>query len=511
MDFLRKRMPSAENMPTLKSLNLKDASEKLSPRLGFFKRRVRIRGNSKISVPLYLVLLFPALVLILILVLFVRHPDSPAARLIPSGAPPSIRKISEKHDKVFVSGCSEPHVNADGPRENAAIVILARNKELPGVLDSLKSFERHFNRWFHYPYVFLNNEEFNSTFKETIANYTSSTVEFGKIDSEHWGFPEWTDARVAKEGIAKQGDQAIMYGGMESYHHMCRFYSGFFYKHELLQKYDWYWRVEPDIKYFCDITYDPFVHMARNNKTYGFTIAVKELKETVPNIFRYASAYKRVNNLTSQGLWEMFVEPKPEEEVKPEDLPKGDPKYDKEKPLPEDILRTEPGDGTLPEIDPEAMEGEKYNMCHFWSNFEIARLDFFRSKAYEDFFQMMDRSGGFWMERVSFESRKPTSTGKSVLTILPVGRRTHPLPRSRRPPLALGHPLLPRLRLPTHHHPALPRQRPCPPTAPRALPRNGFRAEACFGRQGLPEVLGRGRRLLGQVGYGEGERCGLQV
>ena len=28
----------------------------------------------------------------------------------------------------------------------------------------------------------------------------------------------------------------------------------FFYKHELLMKYEWYWRVEPEIKYFCDIT-----------------------------------------------------------------------------------------------------------------------------------------------------------------------------------------------------------------------------------------------------------------
>lgn len=28
----------------------------------------------------------------------------------------------------------------------------------------------------------------------------------------------------------------------------------FFYKHELLAKYEWYWRLEPDIKYFCDIT-----------------------------------------------------------------------------------------------------------------------------------------------------------------------------------------------------------------------------------------------------------------
>ena len=141
---------------------------------------------------------------------------------------------------------------------------------------------------------------------------------------------------------------------------------------------------------------DPFIHMERANKTYGFTIAVKELKETVPNIFRYASAYKRVNNLTSQGLWEMFVEPPPEEEEK--ELPRDDPKY--KKPLPEEILNTEPGSGALPEPDPEAMEGDIYNMCHFWSNFEIARLDWFRSKEYSDFFEMMDRSGGFWMERV---------------------------------------------------------------------------------------------------------------
>lgn len=138
---------------------------------------------------------------------------------------------------------------------------------------------------------------------------------------------------------------------------------------------------------------DPFVKMAEANKTYGFTIAVKELRETVPNIFRYASAYKRKHNLESKGLWEMFLERPPEEEPKPEEG-----KQDK---LPEEILQNEPGENTVPDVDPEAMEGEKYNMCHFWSNFEIARLDWFRSKEYEEFFEMMDRSGGFWMERVS--------------------------------------------------------------------------------------------------------------
>ncbi|KAI0862398.1 nucleotide-diphospho-sugar transferase [Xylaria cubensis] len=395
MDIIRRayrRVPSAigstSPLPTADEKR-NGRRNQLHSRLAFLRRPLRLRGNSSISVPLGVVVLFPIIVLVLILVLFVRHPSSPGRILIPAGSPPAIRKISEDHDKVFVTGCLAPDTSK--PRANAAFVVLARNKELDGVIQSIKSIERHFNRWYHYPYVFLNDGDFNQTFKDVVRNYTSSSVEFGKVGPEMWGYPDWIDPKIAKEGIAKQGDAAVMYGGLESYHAMCRFYSGFFYKHPLLAKYEWYWRLEPEIKYFCDITYDPFLEMIKANKTYGFTIAVKELRETVPNIFRYASAYKRQNNITSQGLWEMFVEPR-----EPQSRPEDDPNY--KPPLPEEILRAEPGRG-LPEIDPEAMDGESYNMCHFWSNFEIARLSWFRSKEYEDFFQMMDHSGGFWMER----------------------------------------------------------------------------------------------------------------
>ena len=91
----------------------------------------------------------------------------------------------------------------------------------------MRSFERHFNRWFHYPYVFLNDGVFSESFKASIRNYTESEVTFGQLEPSQWGFPDWADLDVAKEQIAKQGDAAIMYGGMESYHHMCRFYSGY--------------------------------------------------------------------------------------------------------------------------------------------------------------------------------------------------------------------------------------------------------------------------------------------
>lgn len=44
-------------------------------------------------------------------------------------------------------------------------------------------------------------------------------------------------------------------------------------------------------------------------------------------------------------------------------------------------------------------KGETYNMCHFWSNFEVGSLEFWRSEAYQAYFNYLDKSGGFFYER----------------------------------------------------------------------------------------------------------------
>jgi alpha 1,2-mannosyltransferase len=43
--------------------------------------------------------------------------------------------------------------------------------------------------------------------------------------------------------------------------------------------------------------------------------------------------------------------------------------------------------------------GDTYNMCHFWSNFEIADLNWLRGPAYLRYFEYLDRAGGFFYER----------------------------------------------------------------------------------------------------------------
>ena len=50
--------------------------------------------------------------------------------------------------------------------ENAAIVFLARNSEVYGVLSSMQNIEDRFNREYGYPYIFLNDVEFSDEFKK---------------------------------------------------------------------------------------------------------------------------------------------------------------------------------------------------------------------------------------------------------------------------------------------------------------------------------------------------------
>lgn len=47
------------------------------------------------------------------------------------------------------------------------------------------------------------------------------------------------------------------------------FQSGFFFRHPLLDNFEYYWRVEPDVQYFCDVDYDVFQMMKDNKYKYG--------------------------------------------------------------------------------------------------------------------------------------------------------------------------------------------------------------------------------------------------
>jgi mannosyltransferase len=131
---------------------------------------------------------------------------------------------SKPLDQPFSIGCRTPDANAS--RENAVIVMVARNSDRDGALKTVTSFERQFNQWFHYPMVFLNDQPWDQSFVNALAEVASGEIQFRMISKEMWGFPDWMDQNEARREMKKQADHGIMYAGAESYHHMCRFYSG---------------------------------------------------------------------------------------------------------------------------------------------------------------------------------------------------------------------------------------------------------------------------------------------
>lgn len=244
-------------------------------------------------------------------------------------------------------------------RENAAFVVLARNSDLNGLRESMQMMEDRFNNKFHYPWVFLNNEPFDDKFKEWTTGLSSGKTYYGELAPEMWGYPDWIDQQKAKESREEMERNQVIYGGMESYRHMCRFQSGFFFRHPLMDQFDYYWRVEPDVKFSCDVDYDPFKVMREKDLKYGFAISLHEYENTIPT------------------LWETtkdFMNKYPQHIV---------PKNDSES-----LMSWVSNDG-----------GNSYNLCHFWSNFEIASLAFLRSQKYIDYFNHLDKAGGFFYER----------------------------------------------------------------------------------------------------------------
>jgi len=244
---------------------------------------------------------------------------------------------------------------ANTTRANATFVILARNSDLEGTIQSMVDIEERFNRNRGYPYVLLNEEEFTEDFKTRIQVLTDAVVEFGVIPHDDWYQPDWIDEEKATAGREQMMSEGLIYGGSVSYRNMCRFNSGFFFKHPLVLKYRYYWRIEPDVHFPCNIDFDPFLYMQDTGKAYSFTITMYENRGTVASLWDTVKEFTKLH--------------------------------------PEHVAR----DNAMGFLSDDG--GDSYNMCHFWSNFEIADLDFWRGSAYTDFFEYLDRKGGFYYER----------------------------------------------------------------------------------------------------------------
>lgn len=257
--------------------------------------------------------------------------------------------------------------NADNPnsdRINATIISLVRNSELDDILTSMADLERTWNSKFNYPWTFFNDEPFTEEFKRRTSELTNAKVRYELVPREHWDVPSWINDDLVQESQRMLKEANVAYADKKSYHQMCRWNSGMFYRHPALADMQYYWRVEPHVEFFCDVDYDVFRYMHEHNKTYGFTINLYDSPLSVatlwPETLKFLADNKKYLHKNNAMDW-----------------------------------LTDPDDRRKDHS--EIAHG--YSTCHFWSNFEIANLDFWRSPAYEAYFEHLDRAGGFFYER----------------------------------------------------------------------------------------------------------------
>lgn len=269
------------------------------------------------------------------------------------------RKISEPQVEGLV------RADDSGNRAAATMLSLVQNKDLEEMIGSLMEVERVFNHKFNYPYTFLNDEEFTDEFKDAIRNALPAerVVRFGTIDPEDWSVPDTIDLDKFRSSMQQLEDEGVGHASQESYHNMCRYFSRGFYHHPLLRDYKYTWRLEPGVKFFCDIDYDVFKFMEDQGKVYGYVLNLYDNPQSVESLWRDTREWVEENPqyLSEGGAFDWLRE----NIQKPENF--------------------------------ETTGG--YSTCHFWTNFEISSLDWLRSEPYEAYMEYLESMGGFYYER----------------------------------------------------------------------------------------------------------------
>lgn len=139
-----------------------------------------------------------------------------------------------QNSTLTAASAATPDVTVQKPSEhraNATFVLLARNSDLEGVVDSIRQMEDRFNHKYKYPWVLLNEEPFTETFKRLacfttqfwafdlkiscsrVRILTDAPISFGVIPKEHWYQPDWIDENMARAARRKMELQRIIYAG----------------------------------------------------------------------------------------------------------------------------------------------------------------------------------------------------------------------------------------------------------------------------------------------------------
>ncbi|KAF9928848.1 alpha 1,2-mannosyltransferase 2.4.1 [Linnemannia zychae] len=266
-------------------------------------------------------------------------------------------------------------------RANGVLVmVLASDEEVQDARETMRQVEDRFNRDRHYPWVILSPQPLSERTQTLIQHIPSAThldnddtdapaaITFGLIPREQWKFPRWIEALKVRKG-----DHARLKLGLNTtsvaIRQRRRYMSGFLAQHELLDRYEFFWRVDPGLSLFCDIEQDPMLAMKEDGQKFAWSVSAA------------------VNEAGTPGAWSIIQKFK-------ETYPNHIPHINDESFITRESLN-------------------EFSACSYNVQNSIGSIDFFRSPAYIDYFNLIDKEGPIYYER--WEDDTVITIGLSLL------------------------------------------------------------------------------------------------
>jgi hypothetical protein len=227
----------------------------------------------------------------------------------------------------------------------AAIVYLTQKKDVFLLIESIKLLSKNFLFDYPYPVLILEDdltESDKENIKKSIENENiKSLLQFVKIN---FLIPKSLDLN---ENLYNPPLSDFKMG----YRNMCRFFSGEIFNFNVLQNYDFIWRLDSDSFILDKIDYDIFKFMEKNKKVYA-----------------YISEYSYDQPFVVEGLFELtkkFIE------------------------------------STNTNVNPVLQKSLSYNWNNeiFYTNFEIMDTRFFKNSGYMNYYKFIDETNNIFYKR----------------------------------------------------------------------------------------------------------------
>ena len=209
---------------------------------------------------------------------------------------------------------------------------------------SLRLLMRHHNRIFRYPILIAHDDDAKldaAQREELVEVARGAELRFVRLSV---ALPSWISDRSVPEQVL---------GFPVAYRHMIRWKVGLLWEMEEVQRYEYVWSLDTDAFLLGPISYDVFGWMKARNASYGYVDVNVETPQVADGLSDCVDAFLRRRPKLSPTMLHRF----------------------------------------------RSRRDRRWDGSKFYTNFQVARREFGRSKGYRDLFDHIDRDGGIYRHR----------------------------------------------------------------------------------------------------------------